>query len=44
MNFKIVCKGKDLKKEITTEWIITESIQRTKSLLGNAPSELFYIV
>ena len=30
MNFKIVCKGKDLKKEITTAWIITEAIQRTK--------------
>jgi hypothetical protein len=30
MNFRIVCKGKDLKKEITTAWIITEAIQRTK--------------
>ena len=29
MNFRIVCKGKDLKKEITTAWIITEAIQRT---------------
>ena len=30
MNFRIVCKGKDLKKEITTAWIITEAVQRTK--------------
>jgi len=30
MNFKIVCKGKDLKKEITTAWIITEAILSTK--------------
>ena len=27
MNIRIVCKAKDLKKEITTAWIITEAVQ-----------------